>query len=248
MAIKNQKRSLNYEMVLEYLRANLMTGKLRPGDRLPTVSELANQLEVGLASVREAYRLLENEGVLEVTQGRGTYVSRNYLPGSSRVSELHFDRHQSLAELIETWRLLKPEVAALAAERATPSEVEAIVETARQMKAITGPGPDFKRLDFHFDELLFKACHNTILAQLLYSVLDSIIEVTEHLSTQAPGHINNCIKFHNLIAEAIQERNADAARAYMYQHVCDVQKDLERTNARLLVKADDGQSQDKSER
>jgi GntR family transcriptional repressor for pyruvate dehydrogenase complex len=226
-------------MVLEYLRAKLMAGKLRPGDRLPTVAELAAQLDVGLSSVREAYRLLESEGVLDVTQGRGTYVSGSYFPGNGALRELPFTKHQSLAELIEIWRILKPEVAALAAERATPSEIEAIVETATQMKAITGPGPEFKNLDFHFDELLFKACHNETLAQVLYSMLDPVLEVTEHLSTQAPGHIQNCIKFHNLIALAIQEGNGDAARAFMLQHVCDVEQDLRRTNANL-TQADRG--------
>jgi GntR family transcriptional repressor for pyruvate dehydrogenase complex len=230
MAMQSQKRSLNYELVLKYLRAMLMAGKMRPGDRLPTVAELAAQLEVGLSSVREAYRLLESEGILEVTQGRGTFVSGRYIPGNGAMNELHFDKRQSLADLIETWRILKPEVAALAAERATPSEVEAIVATAEQMKSITGPGLEFKNLDFHFDELLFKACHNNTLAQLLYSLLDPILEVTEHLSTQAPGHIKNCIKAHNLIALAIQEGNRDAARAFMFQHVCDVEQDLKRTN------------------
>ena len=74
-----RKRSLIYETVLEYIKGQLLTENIKPGERLPTVAALADKLGVGQASVREAYRVLETMGILEVRQGRGTTVARTIL-------------------------------------------------------------------------------------------------------------------------------------------------------------------------
>lgn len=228
MALKSKTHALLYQSVLENIKAKLLSGEYSPGSQLPTVNELSEQLQVSPSSVREAYRILESMGVLEVTQGRGTFVSSTIPPNGGVLRQLQTGATTTVADLIEAWRLLKPEVAALAAERATESEVQAIVDVALAEKKLKKPGAEFAKLDYRFDELLFAACHNPVIARILSSFIDAIVECTKEAS-QVPGHMEKAVNFHNLIATAIRERNPAAARAYMLQHVQDVEADLQKS-------------------
>lgn len=222
---RSAKGSLIYQTVLEYLKGRLLAGELRPGARLPTVAALARQLGVGLASVREAYRVLESQGILEVTQGRGTFVTSGVLSGGEPVLHLQSIGRQTTRDLVEAARIVKPEVAALAAQRATDAEIQAIVEAAAAMARCAKPGDEFAALDTRFDALIFAACHNSTLARLMTIMTESTAEASRQ-AQEKPGHIEKAVKFHNLIALAIKERNPEAARAFMSQHVADVERDL----------------------
>ena len=62
-------------LVLDSLKSALISGKLKPGDKLPPLSDLAEQMEAGISSIREAVKLLEGLDILESRQGDGTFVS-----------------------------------------------------------------------------------------------------------------------------------------------------------------------------
>ena len=216
---------LLYEAVLDHLKGRLLSGELGPGDRLPTVVTLARQFGVAPTSVREAYRILESMGILDVTRGRGTFVKSTLLPTEGVVRRLQLGTGESMADFLETWRILKPEIAALAARRATEAEAEAILAVALEMERVGRAGPELARLDYRFDDLIFVACHNAFAARILHAVTSEIDE-TERMTRDVPGHIARRIRAHKLIALAIKERNPEAARAFMYQHVVQVEREL----------------------
>ena len=225
MTDRAKKHSLIYETVLEYIKADLLQGNLQPGDRLPTVASLAQQLNVGLASVREAYRVLENMGILEVTQGRGTFVSARLSQGTGVLEQFQLAEQQTLEHLLEARKLIEPAVAALAAERATEAEARAILNAATKMEELARVDKDFIDPDVAFDELIFVAAHNPVLANLL-SALNHLLLDSRRLSSRLPGATEKAIHYHKLIAHAIVDGNADGARTLMYQHLADVESDL----------------------
>lgn len=63
-----------YVQIVEQLRRRISNRELNPGDQLPTVRELAEELEVNFNTVARAYRMLDESGVISTQQGRGTYV------------------------------------------------------------------------------------------------------------------------------------------------------------------------------
>ena len=69
-----------YEQIVDQVERQISKGELSPGDQLPTVRELAEQLEVNFNTVARAYRMLDEAGVISTQQGRGTYVLE---PGES---------------------------------------------------------------------------------------------------------------------------------------------------------------------
>jgi GntR family transcriptional repressor for pyruvate dehydrogenase complex len=225
MSARARKHSLIYETVLEYIKADLLQGNLQPGDRLPTVASLAQQLNVGLASVREAYRVLENMGILEVTQGRGTFVSARLSQGTGVLEQFQLAEQQTLEHLLEARKLIEPAVADLAAERATEAEARAILNAATKMEELARADKDFIDPDVAFDELIFVAAHNPVLANLL-SALNHLLLDSRRLSSRLPGATEKATHYHKLIAHAIMDGNADGARNLMYQHLADVESDL----------------------
>jgi GntR family transcriptional regulator, transcriptional repressor for pyruvate dehydrogenase complex len=222
MPIKSSSQSLIYESVLDFLKAQLVNGELKPGDRLPTVVALAEQLDVNPASVREAYRVLETLGILTLGRGKGTYVSTNGSGSTDLLMHLHSAERQSIVHLQEARRLVEPTVAALAAQRATPDEIEAIMEAAIELEQVNKQGTSYVEPDVRFHELVFQAAHNPVLGQFLTAIRERLVD-SRRLTKDVPSAIEKAALYHKLIAIAIKERNAEAARSLMSQHIDDVE-------------------------
>jgi GntR family transcriptional repressor for pyruvate dehydrogenase complex len=221
MSAKANKQPLIYEAVIDYLKEQLANGSLKPGDRLPTVAALARQLGVNAASVREAYRVLEILGILTLGRGKGTFVSNN--ASSDPLVLLRFAERESIAHLQEARRLIEPTVAALAAQRATPAEIEAIMTAAEELEKVVRYGDSYVEPDLRFHELVFLAAHNPVLAQFLLVTRERLLD-SRRLTQHVPHAIEKAAHYHKLIAIAIKERNADAARVLMAQHLDDVEQ------------------------
>jgi len=225
-----KKHSLIYEAVVENIKAELTKGSYNPGDQLPTVAQMAKDLGVGQASVREAYRTLETLGILEVAQGRGTFVSASLETlktdkDDGLLSQLEFLEQQSVYHLLETRKVLEPEAAALAADRATPAEIESIIEAANEMEILLKEGRDFVDPDVRFHELIFIAAHNPVLSKILFALSDLFLD-SRRFTNRIPGGPQKAVHFHQLIATAIKERNPEGARALMYQHIVDMERSV----------------------
>jgi len=221
---EQRPRSLIYESVLEALKADLLGGTLRPGDRLPTVSAMAEQKGVARASVREAYRVLQNMGLLEVTQGRGTFVAALPVDGDGMLRHFQLDEHQTLAHLFEARLLLEPAIAALAAERASAAEAQAIQATAREQERLHRDGRDFLEPDIRFHELVLTGAHNPVVGRMVSAVNELLLDSRRRTMT-IPGAADKAVNYHLLVALAISSRDGEQARAVMEQHVRDVSRD-----------------------
>src|SRR5215207_1060437 len=103
-----------YERIADRLVADIRAGRLAPGERLPSERDLARQLEVGRASVREAIAALQVAGMIETRPGAGSFVAAG---AAERSRETH---DSSPSDLLEARALLEPTVARLAAQRGGP--------------------------------------------------------------------------------------------------------------------------------
>ena len=217
-------RSLIYESVLEALKRDLLGGALRPGDRLPTVTAMADRMGVARASVREAYRVLQNQGLLEVTQGRGTFVAALPMDGGGVLGQFRLADRETLAHLFEARLVLEPAIAAFAAQRSSVAEAEAILATAREQERLYREGRDFTEPDLRFHELLLNAAHNPVVGRMMAAVNEFLID-SRRRTMRIPGAADKAISYHLLVAYAVRDRDDDQARSVMEQHVRDVAGD-----------------------
>src|SRR5579859_8082660 len=110
-----------YEQIAEQIEQRILKGELRSGDRLPTERELAEQFQASRTAVREAMKTLAQKGLVDMRPGRGTIV----IDGTSQAMRhslglmMMFGQAGNSASLVEVREILEPEIAALAAIRAT---------------------------------------------------------------------------------------------------------------------------------
>src|SRR6266436_8601305 len=122
---------------IERIRELIASGEWGPGTRLPREADLAKQLGLSRNSLREAVRALSITRVLEVRQGDGTYVS-SLEPGEllePTLSATHLLRGRTVLELFEVRRMLEPEAAAMAAQRADADVIGALRTELDRMTA-----------------------------------------------------------------------------------------------------------------
>ena len=208
-----QKRSFRNgrlsEQVVEELQRMVKEEYAEPGSRLPREAELAERFQVSRIVVREAMKILEDRGVVEVRAGRGTLtVARR--PDRVKRSLLQLFGDQPLPTLtemesmLELRQVLEETSASLAAVRATDqdlSEIEAALEGMTNEEANLD---ETIEADLRFHRAVVKAAHNAYLEMVLdpiVSVFVRQIMLTNSFHTGVPEHrhIFNEIRAHNPI-------------------------------------------------
>lgn len=168
-----------HEQVLSFVEDGIATGRLRVGDRIPAERDLAAQLGVSRASVREAVRTLEAMGVVRTTAGHGPDGGTVLVPGSSSALTRLLRMHIGMAnfpmpDVIEARVMLERWSARLAAQFATPAEIDTLRET---LAATARPGisrEEFNDLDTRFHVQIAQAGHNRIVTDMTTAIRDAM--------------------------------------------------------------------------
>ena len=215
-----------YEQVTAQLRSLIASGGLKPGDRLPSERLLAEQLGVSRIVVREAMKVLEEQGLVKVQVGSGTYVA--LIEADVVTDAIGRYIHQyaaSLEHLSEVRRILEVEIAGLAAERATPEDVAHMEQIVLEMeRAVALLAEDasaidsFVRVDLAFHTALADATQNPLLPVLLEPFSD-LLAAYRRQASALPGGPQDGLRFHRAILEQVTARNAATCRALMAEHL-----------------------------
>ena len=140
-----------YEEVAEAILHMIQTGQLKPGDKLDSVQQLAENFQVGRAAIREALTALRAMGIIEMRQGEGTYV-REFGPAmlSFPISAAVLMNKEDVAHLLEVRKLLEVGAAGLAALKRTEEDLRAMQSTLEQMRQAIGDEELGEKADFLF--------------------------------------------------------------------------------------------------
>ena len=223
-----------YHNIFEELQQRIRQGDWLPGDRIPSIAQLAKELQVGAGTIREALRSLQSVGMINIEHGSGVYVT-----GARPSTELssHFQNVGDglLLALAETRRILEPELASLAAERGTDAELTEIDGLVRQMEEEEKHGHDFAELDVRFHRKIAQAARNPILYQTMEGVSDLFLESRRAILLD-PNAVLRALRYHALIAEALRLRNAPQARLLMQGHMNSMLDEVLASEARKEAK------------
>ncbi len=210
---------------IEKIKAMIVSGQLRAGDRLPKEADLAAELGLSRSSLREAVRALSLMNILDVRQGDGTYVTSLeptlLLEALSFIVDFH--RDATVLELLQVRRILEPAATALATERATDAELEELG------KLLDSLGPDPSADELVANDLEF---HRRIVACSGNSVLSSLVETMSAPTTRArvwrgltqAGAWERTLAEHRAILHAMKLRDAEAARSWSTVHIASVEQ------------------------
>ncbi|CVI64401.1 MULTISPECIES: FadR/GntR family transcriptional regulator [Agrobacterium] len=205
------------------LRRDLSEGVFRPGDRLPSESELTREYSVSRTVVREAIAILRADGLVEARKGAGVFAVEVKPAKELPFNDLAVGRISSVIELLELRTVFEVESAGLAASRRSAVQVEAIVDAHRRIGDCLAAGLPTRDADFEFHLAIAQATQNRRFPEFLQLIRSGIIPRGE-LQGAAPGsrpkdynlHLQ---EEHARIVDAIIEGDADAARQYMAAHL-----------------------------
>jgi DNA-binding FadR family transcriptional regulator len=223
-----------YEQIVAHVERTIFEGRLRQGQKLPPERQLARDLKASRVAVREALRTLELRGLVEVRQGStGGYFVRE---ADDRALVRDFATLFRLArlsrsQLIEARRLIEPEVAFLAAQRATDAELKDLQAAVERRDSEAASGGDPRRYDLEFHRLLSNAARNPVHAVVTHALMvleAEVIAPNVRLTEADSAEVNAA---HHRILEAVAARKAGEARAIMAAHIEEVQANLDRSAA-----------------
>ncbi|MGW3955779.1 FadR/GntR family transcriptional regulator [Streptomyces sp. NPDC004752] len=214
---------------VQAIKRLIADGQLRPGDKLPIESELAEQLGVSKSSVREAVRALTTMRVLRTRQGDGTYVT-------SLEPELLLDAMNFIADLqqgsavlhfFEVRRLLEPEATARAAQRIGAADLEELARLLDEAEQLaSAPTVDHVRLvdnDHAFHSLINRACGNPVLSSVIANMSGQTLRVRIWRELTLEGVSLRTVAEHRAIYSALVDRDPERARLRSAVHVAGVE-------------------------
>jgi GntR family transcriptional repressor for pyruvate dehydrogenase complex len=176
------------------------------------------KLGVGRGTLREGIKLLAARNILDIRQGAGSYVShRRGIPDDPLGLTFIEEDSGLIVDLLDVRLLFEPHVARLAADNATDSEKEAILEQAAEVERCIAEGVSYVAADARFHRLVAEASGNKVFGNLTYVLNTSIaqnIAITQDIQRDS-----NTIRYHRKIAEAIKEGNPNDAASYMNMHL-----------------------------
>jgi GntR family transcriptional regulator, transcriptional repressor for pyruvate dehydrogenase complex len=207
----------------------IVSGGLRPGDRLPREADLAAQLGLSRNSLREAVRALSLIRVLHVRQGDGTYVTSLepglLLEALSFLVDVHHDA--TVLEFFEVRRLLEPQAVGMAAARIGDDE---IAELRKHLSSVH-PGSPVDQLvanDLAFHRRIAEASGNSVLCSLLESLSGPTTRGRIWRGLTQEGAWHRTQAEHHAILDALADRQRDLAQAWTSIHIAGVEQWLRR--------------------
>jgi DNA-binding FadR family transcriptional regulator len=223
---KPVKKTKVYEEIVSKVKLMIRQGKLKIGDQLPAERELSEVFKVSRSSVREALRTLESQGFLESRQGNGTYIARQ--PVELLITPLAgaiFTEKDVQIELFEMRRLIEPQLAYLAAERATPEEISRMEKLLVKQEEQLAEGDTATEVDKSFHRTLAEATKNSILIRIIEPLMDSISSSRDRY-LQVEGRPHKSFTRHKQLLMAIKAGDSELAAQVMREHIEDVEISL----------------------
>lgn len=211
-----------------HLERLIATGELAPGQRLPGERELAEQLAVSRATLREAMFELESKHLIERRPGRGTVV----VEPSAEQRDLQELTAAALggaenADAAELRLVVEPSVAGLAARRATPANLLQLQDVlAASEPPLTAARSVEVDLEFHL--LLAQAARNPLLVTLHGLMTEWTLPVRRRSHATKAGRAHS-LAGHRAIYAAVAAHDAEAATAAMREHLTDIHTLLKET-------------------
>lgn len=225
MTLRAVKRKRIHEDIVAQVRRHVVDGRLQPGDRLPSERLLSVRFRVSRASVREAIRALESMGLVEIRSGNGTYVASNVDVVLNAWRSLTPLKKEALRDAFEARKIIEPEIAALAASRATDAEISRMEAALAQQAHQVTTGHTGVESDTAFHSLLACATKNHLLLKFNESIVDGLCETRER-SLHTRGRPARSLAGHRIILEAIRAREPGRARRAMLRHLHEIERNV----------------------
>jgi GntR family transcriptional regulator, transcriptional repressor for pyruvate dehydrogenase complex len=209
---------------IDKMKQMIISGRVRPGDKLPREADLAAELGLSRNSLREAVKALTLVNVLDVRQGDGTYVTSLapslLLEAISFIVDFH--RDDTVLAFLEVRRILEPAAAALAATRMTEEDLAALGKVL-EVVDVTTPVDELVAADLDFHRQIAVGAGNPVLASLVDNMSAPTTRARIWRGMTEPRALERTLAEHRAIYNAILGRDADLAASWATVHIAGIE-------------------------
>jgi len=201
-----------YEKIVLQIRELIQEGKLKPGDRLPGERELALDLGCSRTSLREAFRVLESEGIVISKPGGGRFIQHfeHGLVMEYRFNTVDMLEKTAILYFLEARETLEPKIAELACLRANAEDIEKIEAVLLRMEEKLKFPNETVQEDSNFHTALAEATKNFVFVSMMETNLNLVRQVRKQTLISPERYIESLAE-HRAILEAVKSRNVQTA-------------------------------------
>jgi DNA-binding FadR family transcriptional regulator len=210
------------EVLASDLRARILAGSLVDGTMLPPERELVEQTRLSRSTVRDALKILEIQGFVEIRPGRngGAAVKRpTHVEVADTIGMFIQGRQLRLAALLEVRETIEPLCAALAAQRRSDEDLVSLDAWTSHMKAAGDDLPSYLNANLQWHLTVAEASHNELLAAFMHAISTPIYAGTNLPGFDTASVRTTAVRAHQRINEAIRVGDAATAERRMARHV-----------------------------
>ncbi|RVB80470.1 MULTISPECIES: FadR/GntR family transcriptional regulator [unclassified Mesorhizobium] len=210
------------QQVIDHLREEIETGRLKHGDQLPTEPQLEATFGVSRTVVREAIADLRAAGYVKPIQGKGVFVSNPQAHHSFKLTPTEINNIPATLELLEFRLATEGEAAAIAAYRRTAEQESAIRLANRRMAQLIEEGLPTIDADYDFHMAIAVATNNRIYVDVFRQFGSRAIPRGQFPTLPEATDKTYLAKVHaehGAILAAIAEQDPDRARQAMRDHI-----------------------------
>ncbi|CAN5909952.1 FadR/GntR family transcriptional regulator [soil metagenome] len=239
---KGLARGLTHELV-EALGERLRSQAIKPGDKLPTESEIMQAFGVSRGVVREALSRLQAAGLVQTHHGVGTFALEPQSGGRFRLEGHAIDSVGDMLDVLELRASLESDAARLASTRRSEADLTAMREALAAFAANISVVGDTVAPDFHFHLAIARATGNRYFGDLMGQLGLAVIPRTRVSSARLgeasrTQHLQKVHQEHEDIFDAIVRRDPEAARAAMRIHLVNSRERQRQAASKLAAEAD----------
>jgi len=211
------------ELIAQQIRTAILDGDLAFGKKLPPERELEQQFEASRHAVREALKILENSGLIEIKRGSGNFVSgQNSTPVKESFSNLLRMQNITLNHLIAARLMIEPGVAMMACENATEEDLKALEKNIFEASQKVEQALSARAENIEFHTILAEATHNPAIVLTLDTLYflekEMLLEATPS-SPRSSVPSRHSLKYHRKILKALREKKPQKAYDITFKHI-----------------------------
>lgn len=210
--------------VVRDLVDSIVSGAAKPGETLPPEALLAAEFAVSRTVIRESIKRVEEKGLIQVEQGRGTIVSptNNWNLLDSDVLDAmiaHDDSLGILDEVVSVRAGLEAEMSAAAAAAATEAQVEELRASYEHMRDCVDDLVAFPAGDMQFHAVIMSISESRLAASISRILVGAALESRRYQADIGSRYFNDTLREHAAILKAISEHDVEGAQEAMRQHI-----------------------------
>ena len=211
-----------YDRVLAFMRDQLLSGRLKTGDRLLSERDLANILGVSRPVIREALRALAAIGAVEIQRGHGTVVRKpDFTALADFFSFVLAQQGDAVDDVMEVRIAIERHAIRLACKRALAHDIEKVQRAFQRIVETMDDPVAGGAADFHFHTMIVEAAHSPTLSSV-YGAVANLLQRSHLERREQIMNVEGIDKFlidhHAAILKALEERNAERADSLLADH------------------------------